>query len=83
MVKVTPSRFGKGKLALLTTFETELKDALSLVNPKRTMFVELCQKKRSKDKTQKKIQPFRLVSAIPVDMFPHTDHCELVLTFER
>ena len=27
--------------------------------------------------------PFRLVQAIPVDLFPHTDHCELVLVMER
>jgi hypothetical protein len=27
--------------------------------------------------------PFRLVAAAPVDMFAHTPHCELVLTFER
>lgn len=28
-------------------------------------------------------EPFRLVSAQPVDMFPHTPHCELVLRFDR
>nr|XP_023673102.1 tRNA (uracil(54)-C(5))-methyltransferase homolog [Paramormyrops kingsleyae] len=28
-------------------------------------------------------QPFRPVLAIPVDMFPHIAHCELVLVFER
>lgn len=27
--------------------------------------------------------PFRPVRAIPVDMFPHTSHCELVVLFER
>lgn len=27
--------------------------------------------------------PFMPVNAIPVDLFPHTPHCELVLTFER
>lgn len=27
--------------------------------------------------------PFRPVKAIPVDMFPHTNHCELVVLFER
>ena len=27
--------------------------------------------------------PFRPVKAIPVDLFPHTNHCELVLLFER
>ncbi|XP_077977494.1 tRNA (uracil-5-)-methyltransferase homolog B-like [Glandiceps talaboti] len=27
--------------------------------------------------------PFTPIKAIPVDMFPHTDHCELVILFER
>lgn len=27
--------------------------------------------------------PFELSKAIPVDMFPHTEHCELVLRFDR
>lgn len=27
--------------------------------------------------------PFELTKAVPVDMFPHTDHCELVLQFDR
>lgn len=28
-------------------------------------------------------QPFVLEKAVPVDMFPHTEHCELVLLFKR
>eukprot|EP00753_Platysulcus_tardus_P007222 PLAT1495.2.p1 GENE.PLAT1495.2~~PLAT1495.2.p1 ORF type:complete len:222 (-),score=71.35 PLAT1495.2:79-744(-) len=28
-------------------------------------------------------QPFRPVRAVPVDMFPHTKHCEMVVLFER
>lgn len=28
-------------------------------------------------------RPFRLVQTTPVDLFPHTDHCELVMVFER
>ncbi|CAN0018765.1 unnamed protein product, partial [Phaeothamnion confervicola] len=28
-------------------------------------------------------KPFRPVRATPVDMFPHTPHCEMVMTFER
>jgi tRNA (uracil-5-)-methyltransferase len=27
--------------------------------------------------------PFQLVQAVPVDMFPHTPHGELVVLFER
>jgi tRNA (uracil-5-)-methyltransferase len=27
--------------------------------------------------------PFELSKAVPVDMFPHTEHCELVLQFDR
>ena len=26
---------------------------------------------------------FKLVSAVPVDMFPHTSHCELAMLFTR
>ncbi|XP_031570471.1 tRNA (uracil-5-)-methyltransferase homolog A-like [Actinia tenebrosa] len=35
--------------------------------------------------TSKRIRswPFRLVKAIPVDLFPHTKHCELVMFFQR
>lgn len=28
-------------------------------------------------------EPFKPILAVPVDMFPHTSHCELVLVFER
>lgn len=27
--------------------------------------------------------PFRPVRAVPVDMFPHTSHCEVVAAFDR
>lgn len=27
--------------------------------------------------------PFRPVRAVSVDLFPHTDHCELMIEFER
>ena len=28
-------------------------------------------------------RPFRITSAQPVDMFPLTNHCEMVMTFDR
>jgi tRNA (uracil-5-)-methyltransferase len=28
-------------------------------------------------------RPFRAVRAVPVDLFPHTPHCESVVLFER
>ncbi|XP_030626819.1 tRNA (uracil-5-)-methyltransferase homolog B [Chanos chanos] len=44
-------------------------------------FRELC---CSSDKHRKLTgEPFKLTVAVPVDMFPHTPHCELVLVFER
>ncbi|XP_069469114.1 tRNA (uracil-5-)-methyltransferase homolog B isoform X2 [Ambystoma mexicanum] len=44
-------------------------------------FLELC----CPPNAQKKLlgEPFKLERAVPVDMFPHTNHCELVLLFER
>ncbi|XP_067852899.1 tRNA (uracil-5-)-methyltransferase homolog B isoform X2 [Heptranchias perlo] len=44
-------------------------------------FVELC----CPPDQQKKLfgDPFAPMLAVPVDMFPHTSHCELVLLFER
>ncbi|XP_038631360.1 tRNA (uracil(54)-C(5))-methyltransferase homolog-B isoform X4 [Scyliorhinus canicula] len=44
-------------------------------------FVELC----CLPDQQKKLfgDPFTPTLAVPVDMFPHTPHCELVLLFER
>ncbi|XP_078068162.1 tRNA (uracil-5-)-methyltransferase homolog B-like [Mustelus asterias] len=44
-------------------------------------FIELC----CLPDQQKKLfgDPFTPTLAVPVDMFPHTSHCELVLLFER
>lgn len=42
-------------------------------------FVDLC---KNCSKTMKG-DPFVPVVAVPVDMFPHTPHCELVVLFER
>ena len=42
-------------------------------------FIHLCQ-----PRTLRMNGPLFLpVNAVPVDLFPHTDHCELVITFER
>ena len=41
--------------------------------------VQLCGQQSSKWKGN----PFRPVRATPVDMFPHTNHCEMVMVFER
>ncbi|XP_072163749.1 tRNA (uracil-5-)-methyltransferase homolog A-like [Diadema setosum] len=42
-------------------------------------FINLCRPVSKKMKGM----PFKLVKAIPVDLFPHASHCELVLLFER
>lgn len=42
-------------------------------------FVDLC---KNCSKTMKG-EPFVPIVAVPVDMFPHTPHCELVVLFER
>lgn len=49
-------------------------------NPKKSLVRDsalLCGSNHSK------VNPFRPVKAIPLDLFPHTDHCEMVLIFER
>jgi len=28
-------------------------------------------------------EPYKPVKAIPVDLFPHTKHCEMIILFER
>lgn len=43
------------------------------------VFGSLCRRKSNRIKGQ----PFHVVSATPVDMFPHTPHCELVMLLER
>ena len=47
--------------------------------PAMNNFVTLCQRPNRGLKSE----PFQLRAAIPVDMFPHTNHCELVLSFHR
>ena len=39
----------------------------------------LCRPKTNRNKGQ----PFELSRAVPVDLFPHTDHCELIMLMER
>ena len=39
----------------------------------------LCRRKSNRVKGN----PFRVVRVIPVDMFPHTPHCEVVVLLER
>lgn len=41
--------------------------------------LSLCRPKSNKIKGN----PFCAVKAIPVDLFPHTRHCELVIVFKR
>lgn len=47
--------------------------------PAMNNFFALCEEPHRKLKSE----PFQLRKAIPVDMFPHTNHCELVLSFRR
>ncbi len=46
------------------------------------MYVYLSSLCKGKTNTLKG-EPFRPVRAIPVDLFPHTPHCELVIVLER
>lgn len=45
--------------------------------------IRLCKLATSSRKSLIRGDPFRLVRVVPVDMFPHTEHCELVALFER
>ena len=44
-------------------------------------FVHLCVPANKQNKSLG--TAFVPTNAIPVDLFPHTNHCELILTFER
>lgn len=44
-----------------------------------TNFIDLCRREHG----QRPGKPFRPVRAIPVDLFPHTPHCELIIQFEK
>ena len=56
--------------------EGEIEDFVCFLN---MFLVSLCRNVSNRLKGL----PFRPVRAIPVDMFPHTSHCELLLLFER
>jgi tRNA (uracil-5-)-methyltransferase len=47
--------------------------------------VALCEPVDEKSVNQRKRhgKPFRPTRAVPVDLFPHTDHCEMVVVFSR
>lgn len=47
--------------------------------PAMKNFIALAQSPNRKLKSE----AFKLKQAIPIDMFPHTDHCELVFSFAR
>jgi tRNA/tmRNA/rRNA uracil-C5-methylase (TrmA/RlmC/RlmD family) len=58
---------------------------------KRVVYVS-CNPKSLKDNLARFVQPpskrysgtpFIAMKAIPVDMFPHTDHCEMIMLLER
>ena len=53
---------------------TLLEDAVALCSP-----ID----ESSSNQIKKHGLPFRPVRAVPVDLFPHTDHCEMVVLFTR
>ena len=70
--------------------ESTLIDDLIYVscNPSGTLInnaIDLCRPEllNQKDRDYIKGPHFNLTHAYPVDMFPHTKHCEMVMVFER
>jgi hypothetical protein len=47
--------------------------------PAMNNFVDLCHSPTRRTTSE----PFVLKRAIPIDLFPHTNHCELILSFRR
>ena len=47
--------------------------------PAMNNFVDLCHRPTRRTTSE----PFVLKRAIPIDLFPHTNHCELILSFRR
>lgn len=78
-----PPRAGLHQSVLAAVRKSRRMDKLIYVscNPSAAFvnFLDLCRPTSKRIKTA----PFRLVKAVPVDLFPHTKHCELLLLFER
>ncbi|KAI9549846.1 hypothetical protein GHT06_001553 [Daphnia sinensis] len=83
-VIVNPSRGGVGDRVIELLRSNERVRHVVYIScqadgPAMNNFVSLCHRPTRKMNSE----PFVLRKAIPVDMFPHTDHCELVLSFRR
>ncbi len=81
---INPSRFGLGSklIMALRSFKRMKKLVYVSCNPfgkSAYNFFNLC---RPPNLEYRNI-PFRIVRTVPVDLFPQTAHCELVLLFER
>jgi len=87
---VDPPRNGLHSRALRALRKCTLIDDLIYVscNPSGTLInnaIDLCRPEllNQKDRDYIKGPHFNLTHAYPVDMFPHTKHCEMVMVFER
>eukprot|EP00794_Sanderia_malayensis_P013751 gene13751-15189_t len=80
---VDPPRAGLHKKVILALRQCAAIKRLIYVscNPKQaaTNFLDLCRPRTNRNKGA----PFKLLKATPVDLFPHTKHCELALLMER
>ncbi|KAM4808114.1 tRNA (uracil-5-)-methyltransferase homolog A [Rhinophrynus dorsalis] len=80
---VDPPRAGLHSKVIIAIRKAEHLKRLIYVscNPKAAMnnFVDLCRAPSNRVKGR----PFRPIRALPVDLFPQTPHCELIILFER
>merc|ERR1712226_73226 len=80
---VDPPRSGLHKIVIQSlrkcSFLTKLVYVSCNANAAITNWVDLCRPMSKKFAGA----PFQMVKAQPVDLFPHTNHCELVVLFER
>lgn len=60
--------------------DTLLSNALDLVAP---VVMEQMTKRQRRAANHQAATPFRPVCAAAVDMFPHTEHCEVAMLFDR